>query len=360
MAETMGDIIRKLRRSRNLTQEELAAFIGVTSQAVSKWENNTGMPDISQIVPLANLFCVSIDTLFNYCLAEQKNELDKYKTDSLRLRNFGCVADVIALWREAVKKFPGNYDCLLELARALHSSLYNDEFKVIRESSAAECVGICERLLSDCTDAHIKEETIEILCYLYSNEQLSIANEEKAVFYAKKAGCIWQSTEILLESAYFADNGMRKKIKSENILSFTEHICMSLYLVPSISDEERIRNCHAALALWNTLIPDGNFLFYHCRIASIYKYLAYSYAKMQKYNETLDALELAAYHSKASDNLPCGEQYFTSPFVLGASSDRAQSTKNYTETEYELFLKGLQNSCYDFVRKDRRFQTLCK
>ena len=78
MEQTMGEIIRRLRRERDLTQEELAEQIGVTSQAVSKWENNTGMPDISQIVPLANLFGVSTDTLFNYCCADRRHEIEGY------------------------------------------------------------------------------------------------------------------------------------------------------------------------------------------------------------------------------------------------------------------------------------------
>ena len=63
MKETMGQIIRRLRRERGFTQEELAEHIGVTFQAVSKWENDTGMPDISQIVPLASVFEVRM-----YCL----------------------------------------------------------------------------------------------------------------------------------------------------------------------------------------------------------------------------------------------------------------------------------------------------
>ena len=60
----VGQTIRKLRRERGLTQEELAEQLNVTAQAVSKWENGTGMPDISQIVPLASIFGVSTDIIF--------------------------------------------------------------------------------------------------------------------------------------------------------------------------------------------------------------------------------------------------------------------------------------------------------
>ena len=56
MTETMGQIIKRLRKEHNLTQEELAEQLNISAPAVSKWENDTSMPDISQVVPLANLF----------------------------------------------------------------------------------------------------------------------------------------------------------------------------------------------------------------------------------------------------------------------------------------------------------------
>ena len=65
MKESMGHIIKRLRKERNLTQEELAEQLNISAQAISKWENGTSMPDISQVVPLANYFRVSTDTLFS-------------------------------------------------------------------------------------------------------------------------------------------------------------------------------------------------------------------------------------------------------------------------------------------------------
>ena len=61
MGMTIGQNIRQLRKDREMTQEELANAIGVTPQAISKWEKDTGLPDIRQIIPLANVFRVSTE-----------------------------------------------------------------------------------------------------------------------------------------------------------------------------------------------------------------------------------------------------------------------------------------------------------
>ncbi len=61
----IGEIIRTLRHAQGYTQEELAELLAVSGQAVSKWENGMSMPDISMIVPLASVFGVSTDVLFD-------------------------------------------------------------------------------------------------------------------------------------------------------------------------------------------------------------------------------------------------------------------------------------------------------
>ena len=61
----IGEIIKKLRRERDVTQEKLADYLGISYQAVSKWENGTALPDITLVVPIANFFDVSADELFS-------------------------------------------------------------------------------------------------------------------------------------------------------------------------------------------------------------------------------------------------------------------------------------------------------
>jgi transcriptional regulator with XRE-family HTH domain len=76
MSLTIGQTIKKLRKEHNLTQEKLAEQLHVTFQAVSKWENGTGLPDISQVVPLAKVFGVSTDILFGaYVTIDNEKEI---------------------------------------------------------------------------------------------------------------------------------------------------------------------------------------------------------------------------------------------------------------------------------------------
>ena len=62
--ESMGSVIRRLRMERDWTQEDLAARLGVSGQAVSKWETGQSLPDISQVPTLARTFGVTTDELF--------------------------------------------------------------------------------------------------------------------------------------------------------------------------------------------------------------------------------------------------------------------------------------------------------
>ena len=72
----VGNNIKRLRLEKHLTQNKLARKLGVSYQAVSKWENNICAPDIALLPAIANLFDVSIDSLFSK--AEDDYELPHY------------------------------------------------------------------------------------------------------------------------------------------------------------------------------------------------------------------------------------------------------------------------------------------
>lgn len=59
----LSDRVKDLRMKKGATQEAMANELGVSAQAISKWEQNTTMPDVSMLVPIADYFGVSVDYL---------------------------------------------------------------------------------------------------------------------------------------------------------------------------------------------------------------------------------------------------------------------------------------------------------
>lgn len=76
MMKTLGEKIAELRKERAMTQEELAGTIGVSAQAISKWENNVSMPDITLLPLIAYIFGVTIDELFSVSSKPHKHHVN--------------------------------------------------------------------------------------------------------------------------------------------------------------------------------------------------------------------------------------------------------------------------------------------
>ena len=72
---SIGTKIRDLRKARGLTQEQVAAAIGVSKPAVSKWESNNGYPDITLLAPLARFFETTVDCLLEYNISITEKQI---------------------------------------------------------------------------------------------------------------------------------------------------------------------------------------------------------------------------------------------------------------------------------------------
>ena len=77
----LGNKIRELRRARNLTQEQLAASLNISAQAVSKWEMCASYPDMALLPTLAAFFNVSIDELFDFDVRNIDKEIEEIRLE---------------------------------------------------------------------------------------------------------------------------------------------------------------------------------------------------------------------------------------------------------------------------------------
>ena len=134
-------------------------------------------------------------------------------------------------------------------------------------------------------------------------------------------------------------------------------LCSYIFYQNYDTTEDEIFACETAIKIWNSMFYDGNFLFYHCRVYNIFCRLANIYAKQLNKEKSLENLKQAYYHAKKFDEMPDRTKYTSIFFSLvdGGSNGNA---KNHTEANTELFLNGLTQKCFDFIREDNEFKEL--
>ena len=105
---TIGEKIRKLRRDKNMSQNELAEILGVTNQAISKWEKDISNPDVSLLPDLAACFGVAIDDLFEYSKEKQYEKIENTIQSANEISTAQFI-DMEAFLLSEMQKNPENY-----------------------------------------------------------------------------------------------------------------------------------------------------------------------------------------------------------------------------------------------------------
>ena len=139
----IGHKIKELRKQRGVTQEQLANSIGISFQAVSKWENGIALPDITMAPILASYFGVSMDELFEFNL----KEIEFRESDPPKSRD---------ILEEGLKKYPDNEVLLNNLLYVLNYTKDPDE-----------TISIASSLIEKTNQADIKYDALRFLAYAY-------------------------------------------------------------------------------------------------------------------------------------------------------------------------------------------------
>ena len=113
---SIGTTIKKLRREKDMTQEQLADYLGITANAVSQWECDRTAPDISQLPLLVRIFNVSADELLEINLANKEREIEELYDRIYELAQIGQFKEAFELARNAHKQYPDNYDLMYAYA----------------------------------------------------------------------------------------------------------------------------------------------------------------------------------------------------------------------------------------------------
>ncbi|MGN1347101.1 MAG: helix-turn-helix domain-containing protein [Eubacteriales bacterium] len=168
--------LKQLRRKRGNTQDDLARFLGITVQAVSKWECGDGLPDITLLPRIAAYYSVSVDCLLGVDEETKKCRMDEICARYNQIRHHDPHPDGtlylehgldegIELIRSAIQEFPDQYFFCQLLASDLwwkSKSLEGEAKNAVLEEGEA----LCRRVLDPCMEDRWRHCAREILCLI--------------------------------------------------------------------------------------------------------------------------------------------------------------------------------------------------
>ena len=205
----IGENIKRMRRERNLTQEEMAAHLGISFQSISKWERNDGYPDIAMLPALANYFGISVDELLGVGEIAKKEQYDEINRMWDENNKKGLHSENVALMRQSLKTFPNNALLLVQLSTSLEKLDGTDAEKAryLRESIAVQ-----EQILRYGEDSEVRSATLHNICFAY----WKAGEYDKALEQAKKLPNLYKARENAL--VYFLCGEEKHKVAKEALI----------------------------------------------------------------------------------------------------------------------------------------------
>lgn len=274
----IAENIIRLRHEREITQEKLAAFIGVTKASVSKWESGKSTPDVLLLPQLAAFFGVTVDELIGY-------EAQLSREQTRKIYGELCEAFVKLPFQKALEEARAfahrYYSCyqfllrigILYLNHAMLAGTEEECRNVLREADT-----FCDHILARCRDASICEDAVSLKAVLYI--QLGKTGDAVAILEGMAdPSRLSGQNDLMLVQAY-CQAGETGKAKSYTqiwiytyLLSIVSAEAMFLFLYEKEPErcEETIRRVKGIMELYHldALLPNQASQFYY-QAAALY------------------------------------------------------------------------------------------
>lgn len=223
----LGDKIKALRRRDGRKQEDISAALGVTNQAVSRWEANKGYPDMELIPAIANYFHVSIDELFGYDNGRE-TRLASYIEAIDKMREFDgdqCKStneEQEKYLRNALAEFPNEWKLQMRLAWVLQSKAYSGKKEDPDKAVLSEAAALYEQARKSCGDEHWKESLTDSLANVYTQ----LGDDEKLEKLAFENSRVNISHEMLM--CCFNEEEKHKRYTAEAVLALLHSLTWAI------------------------------------------------------------------------------------------------------------------------------------
>lgn len=337
--------LRELLAKRGNTQSELAEYLSISTQAVSKWCRGENMPDIALLPRIASFLDVSVDELLGVGDIRKQKKIYEYRKKSCELSGKGLTAENIEMWRKAYAEFPNDMAVCEGLMHALCGT---DD-----EKHCDEALALGERILRRSTDEMERSNAVQIMCMIHSRR----GNKERAKEYADMATHILMSRDALLLDILDGEEGAEHcrqlMLYCLDIIGNAEiGLCQN-----DVYNERYLWLHEFYLRLLELFFDDGFYGIYAFFAMQRCQYLAKIYLSCRKDEQkAAEHLKAAVKFAKQFEGLSDGYAY-TSTLFNGYKSLHILLT-NSAETESERLLSFMNSSEFDGVRDKDWFRSI--
>ena len=344
----IGEKIRLLRKKNDVTQDKLADYLGVTPQAVSRWESGVCYPDMNALPSIADYFSVTMDELLCYTGVQKASKVKEYLAEVEHLLDRDKITEALELLRRAMAEIPSDHSLQLEAAGVL--SLYagmleesgsGERVEAAVQAVLSEAVSLCRHILEDCTDDGLRDETKKTLCDIYAHQLGDLTQAEEI---ADQLHGMSVCREIIRATMLTGDIAFGQA--QQNLILFADNIWWHLYnlaCVPDIAGDrystaEKIAILRKGIALF-TVIFDDEPLFYADRLANSYRQLAMLYLSSGHAPEALECFEKMADWAIRYDERPDTATY-SSVIINRVAYDKEADTEAKGISKCARLLRG--------------------
>lgn len=351
---TFGKTIKDLRIKNNMTQEKLAELLNISPQAVSRWETNSAMPDISLLPPLANLFNVTTDFLLGmdtYVKDLRKAEFDaacfEYWKHDDKEKNYNIAV-------KAVAEYPGNMEYMEWLASAEYYMAF-EKCGTIDENNKEEF----NRLL----DSAIKHYKI----VLDSNQSAKLHDSalhgivlsyhfKGNLKTAKEYALTEEDEDKRNELLVWCLEGMEKRKHCQTLSNQK----LMQFIFSFQFGYKTLDVCNAIEKILYVLFPDENFQFHNNILTYNFIDKAFFLCGEKKFDEAIKELKKARYHAEQDTIFAKQSNYqYTAPLFNLVGGEKPIS--DAIETPLDCFKACLTNNHdFDPIREREDFKALLK
>lgn len=293
---SIGSTIKNLRHEHDMTQEQLAEMLSLTSAAISGWECDRNSPDISQIPLLCRIFGVSADVLLGIDLSVQEEKIDKIIFEASKCGK----KESVNVYRLGLAEFPSSHQLMSNLADALNydgePETFNDRLK--------ERIALYERVREGTKNAYLKNCAEGHLCRIYLHqgkreEALKIAESVPNLMFSK------DDFDLMLAQG-------KEKIYNlhYNIQKSFGYLCDSIYYITTLVVDEKPFFTHEQAITMLEKIPKMYEIYYENHdylskadtVSLAYTHMANHFAALKDADNTIRCIKSALENAKKADS----------------------------------------------------------